>query len=140
MKKVDCMKTLTSSMHRTTAQGNALMEYVVPAAVILLSAGVLVTVTDATTVMADYFMAASGHTRASSLQGTTFKTAGLAENSYGSTDNGLKGFRSFAKVLNGQGVSTGEDGGGFFYLDSPTRSGARPTPSSSEQLFADTRP
>jgi hypothetical protein len=140
MKKVDSMKTLKLPMRRTASQGNALMEYVVPAAVILLSAGVLVTVTDATEIMADYFMSASGHTRASSLEGKTFKTLGLAENSYGNTDNGLKGFNSFAKVLDGQGASTGEDGGGFFYLDSPSRSGARPTPPNTEQLFADTSP
>ena len=134
------MKTLSLSMRRTASQGNALMEYVVPAAVILLSAGVLVTVTDATEIMADYFMSASGHTRESSLDGKTFKTLGLAENSYGNTDNGLKGFSSFAKVLDGQGTSTGEDGGGFFYLDSPSRTGARPAPPNTEQLFADTSP
>jgi hypothetical protein len=128
------MQQLRKTWRRPKAQGNALMEYAVPACIILFSAGVLLTVTDATTIMAEYFMTASGHTK-SSLSGTTFKTEGLATLSYGSVGNGLDGFTSFATVKDGSGAATGESAGGVFYSGSVTRTGARPVSPSTEYLF-----
>jgi hypothetical protein len=134
------MNTWTQSIRRASnrsnaLRGNALMEYVVPAAVILISAGVLVTVIDADKLMGEYFMSASGHTT-SSMSGTTLQTKGLAENSYGDIENGLGGFkRSFVLVLDGSGADTGEESGGPFYLDPANRTGGRQAPPSTEQLF-----
>ncbi len=122
--------------HRTMKahRGNALMEYAVPAAVILLSAGVLVTVTDATDVMAEYYLAASGRTT-SSLQGTTFKTEGLAQDSYGDAGNGLSGFSNFATVKDGSGGAVATSGGGLFFSGDYTRSGGRQASPSTEYLY-----
>ena len=101
--------------------GNALMEYVVPATVILLTAGVLMTLTDANEILAEYFLSASGRTT-SSLQGTTLQTTGLGENSYGDVANGMSGFTSFATSSAGAGTA-----GGTFYYGNVTRSGGRRT-------------
>ncbi len=110
------------------------MEYAVPAAIILISAGVLVTITDATDLMAEYFMSASGRTK-SSLEGTTFKTMGLAQDASGSTGNGLSGFQNFASLKDGSGGAAPTTGGGMFYAGNVTRSGGRAQPSSPEYLF-----
>lgn len=119
---------------RRLARGNALMEYAVPACIILFSAGVLLTVTDATSIMGEYFMSASGHTKAD-LSGTTFKTTGLAATAYGDTGNGLSGFTNFATVTDGSGAATGESAGGLFYSGNVSRTGARQAPTTTEALF-----
>jgi hypothetical protein len=111
------------------------MEYVVPAAVILLSAGVLTSIMDADTLLSSYFLSASGHTQ-DNMSGTKFETQGLAENSYGEIDNGYDGFSSFVKVRDGNGKLTGEDGGGIIYADIPDKT--RTVFSNPEQLFPDT--
>lgn len=126
------MSTRISARRPARSTGNALMEYVVPASVILLSAGVLTTVMDANTLMSSYFLSASGHTQAN-MSGTKFETQGLAENSYGDINNGLDGFSSFVTIRNGAGVPTGEDGGVLLYSDSPTNTGM--VSSNPEQLF-----
>lgn len=108
------------------------MEYAVPASIILISAGILVTITEANDLMAEYFMSASGRTKAS-LQGSTFKTQGLAEDAYGSAGNGLGGFQNFASLKDGDGGTAASTGGGLFYSGNVDRSGAQPT--SSEYLF-----
>lgn len=116
----------------TACRGNALMEYVVPASIILISAGVLVTITDATQLMAEYFLSASGRTKAS-LEGSTFKIQGLAEGVSGRTGNGLGGFQNFAGLKDGAGGAAPTTGGGMFYSGNVTHSGAQPA--SSEYLF-----
>lgn len=117
-------------IHRRAAQGgSALMEYAVPAALILLAAGVLMTIADTTGLMADFFLSASGRS-SSSLSGTTLQTNGLGENSYGNVDNGLSGFSSFGS----QGPVAGT-GGTSLYIGSVTRNGGRQSGSSSEYLF-----
>lgn len=128
------MKQLSQSLKRTRHRGNALMEYAVPASIILFSAGVLLTVTDATSIMGEYFMSASGHTK-SSLSGSTFKTDGLAASAYGDTDNGLSGFTKFATVTDGSGAATGESAGGLFFSGAVTRSGGRQASPSPEYLY-----
>jgi len=128
------MQQLRQFQPRSPARGNALMEYAVPACLILFSAGVMLTVTDATGIMGEYFMSASGHTK-SDLNGTTFKTNGLAETAYGDTGNGLEGFTSFASVTDGSGAATGESAGGLFYSGNVSRTGGRQSASTTEALF-----
>lgn len=115
-------------------QGNALMEYAVPAAIILLSSGVLMTVTDATEIMAEYFLSASGRTK-SSLQGSTFKTEGLAEDAYGDVGNGLAGFSNFASLKDGAGGAIATSGNALFFSGSVSRTGARTQAGSAEYLY-----
>lgn len=110
------------------------MEYAVPACVILFSAGVFLTVTDATSIMGEYFLSASGHTK-SSLNGSTFKTDGLATSAYGNLDNGLSGFTKFVTVTDGSGAATGESAGGMFYSGAVTRTGGRQPAPSAEVLY-----
>jgi len=109
--------------------GNALMEYVVPAAVILLGAGLLMTITDVTNLMADFFLSASGRS-SSSLSGTTLKTTGLDENSFGNVDNGMSGFTSFGSQAPNAGTP-----GSQLYIGAVTRSGARQSATDTEYLF-----
>lgn len=125
---------MTNRTRQSSAKGNALMEYAVPAALILLSAGVLVTITGATDIMAEYFMSASGRTKAS-LSGTTFKTKGLAEDAYGSPGNGLGGFSNFGGLTDGAGGAAAGAGGGMFYAGNANRNGGRQESGSSEYLY-----
>jgi hypothetical protein len=128
------MKQLRQHLKHVRHQGNALMEYAVPASIILFSAGVMLTVTDATSIMGEYFMSASGHTK-SSLSGSTFKTDGLGASAYGDMDNGLSGFTSFAAVTDGSGAATGEKAGGLFFSGAVNRSGGRQPSPSPEYLY-----
>lgn len=120
---------------RPTYRGNALIEYVVPAALLLFTAGVLATTTDLNKVLAEYYMAASGYTKAA-LAGGTFKTQALAGPGYGDPSNGKEGFNNaFATVLDGNNQATGESAAGTFYYGGISRSGARPAPTSTEYLY-----
>lgn len=112
--------------------GNALMEYVVPAVVLLISAGVLMTLVDTTGLMAQFYLSASGRT-SSSLAGTSLQTKGLGENAYGDVGNGLSGFTSFGKQAPKAGT-----GGTLLYIGQVTRTGGRGTPADPEYLFPNT--
>ena len=114
---------------RAKSRGNALMEYAVPAAVILLSAGILVTITDTTGLMAKFYLAASGRT-SSSLSGSTMTTKGLGENAFGDVNNGLSGFTSFGTLEPARG-----SGGSLLYIGQVTRTGARAAATDPEYLF-----
>lgn len=127
------MKSKTRHV-KASQRGNALMEYAVPAAIILLSSGLLITITDATDIMAEYFLSASGRTK-SSLQGGTFKTQGLAEDAYGDPGNGLSGFTNFAALKDGNGGTVASKGGGMFFSGGTSRTGARAQPTSQEYLY-----
>lgn len=108
--------------------GNALMEYVVPAAIILLSAGLLVTLADTSKLLGLYFLSASGRT-VGSLNGTTLKLKGLAENATGDSGIGLAGFSGsqFGSVSGGNSGTAG-----IFWSGTVTRTGGRYSGSSSE--------
>jgi hypothetical protein len=116
--------------------GNALMEYALPAAIILLSSGLLITLTGATNIMAEYYLSASGRS-ASSLQGSQFKTYGLAESAYGKTGNGFSAFGggNFVRLSNGSGATISSIGGAVFYLGEFKRQGARPSSPSADYLY-----
>ncbi len=121
--------TIITNQAASRQRGNALMEYALPAGVILLSAGLLVTVSDATGIMAEYYLSASGRTKAS-LQGRTFKTQGLADGAYGDASNGFAAFAGFAGLKDGAGGAVASAGGGLFYAgDASRKGGRRPSPS-----------
>jgi len=80
--------------------GNALMEYVVPAVLILASSGVLVTIADTTGLMPLLYLSSSGRD-ATSLTGTTLVTTGLDENAFGYVDNGSTGFTNYGSLSPG---------------------------------------
>lgn len=115
------------------SSGNALMEYAVPAAIILLSTGLLVTLTDTSKAMAWYFLSASGRS-AISLKGTTLETQGLVESATGDNGMGLQGFgrSSFGSVPGGAGGSGATP---VFYSGTVTRTGGRSGSASSEYLY-----
>jgi hypothetical protein len=117
---------------RASASGNALMEYAVPAGVLLVSVGIIATCTDVNKLMAEYFMAASGHTQ-SALSGTTYKTDALAGPGYGSVGNGSQGFSSFGSMSGGGGGGGG--GGGTMYYGAISRAGGRTPSPSAEYLY-----
>lgn len=81
--------------------GNALMEYALPMAIILVIAGVLATVMDINGIIGKYFMASSGNS-SSSLEGTTFKPKAFSGS--GSLGNGAGGFDGFGKQIDGNGT------------------------------------
>ncbi len=101
-------KTRTTRGKALAARGNALMEYVVPACVILIAAGVIATVGGINEIMADYFMAASGHTKAN-LAGSTFETKPMGEGAAAIMGNGMAGVSSSGTLYSG---SIGRTGGG----------------------------
>lgn len=72
-------------------RGNALMEYAVPAAIIVVSAGVLITIFDIQEIGADYFLAASGGTRAD-LSGSSYEYQSGNALMGGSAGTGAGGF------------------------------------------------
>lgn len=121
---------------RRISRGNSLMEYVVPTCAILFGAGLLMTLSNQTALVAKYFMAASGRSD-SSLTGSTFKTNGFADNTVGLSGNGLEGFPGtyFAQVSNGSGSSAEASQGGTFYASDGLRAGGRPAPASSDYLY-----
>jgi hypothetical protein len=90
------------------ARGNALMEYVVPACVILIAAGVIATVGGINEIMAEYFMAASGHTKAD-LAGNTFETKPMGEGAAATLGNGMAGVSAGGAIYGG---AIGRTGGG----------------------------
>lgn len=115
-------------------RGNALMEYVVPAGVILLSAGVLVTAGNAASVLGEYFLSASGHT-SDNLSGGVFKTNAMAAGAYGDVGNGQDGFTAFGGLLDGNLQPTGESAAGVFYLGDYSRTSGRKASTDPEYLF-----
>ncbi|HEY9686883.1 MAG TPA: hypothetical protein V6C52_07925 [Coleofasciculaceae cyanobacterium] len=95
---------------RRLNRGNALIEYVIPLAVLLVAVGILATIFDINAVIGEYFMAASGHTQ-SALQGGSFKTKPMSSTAIGAFSNGNKGFTaSFVALANGQGATITADG------------------------------
>lgn len=126
---------LKASLTARKASGNALMEYAVPASIILLSTGLLVTLTDTATIMTQYFLSASGRTTLN-LKGTTIETQGLAESARGDNGLGLEGFSSanFGKVSGARANKS------LYYSGTVTRSGGRSSPSSSEYLYDEQAP
>ncbi len=121
------------SLTRQKSSGNALMEYAVPATIILLSTGLFVTLTDTSKAMASYFLSASGRSTMS-LKGTTLETQGLAESATGDNGMGLQGFgrSSFAAVSGGAG---GTGATPAFYSGTVTREAGRTGSSSPEYLY-----
>lgn len=121
---------------RRPSRGNALMEYVVPASVILLTAGVLATATDITGLIGEYFMAATGHTSAN-LAGSTFRTRAIASNVKGLTGSGVGGFTSqqFARLVDGNGQAIGTPKNGTVFSMPITRAGGRLPSTNTEYLY-----
>jgi hypothetical protein len=124
---------LKPSLTAKRSSGNALMEYAVPASVILLSTGLFITLTDSSSLMAQYFLSASGRS-ATSLNGTTVETQGLAETATGETGMGYDGFTgaSFASVTGSSGTTAAAP---VFYAGTVTRVGERPDSPSPEYLY-----
>ncbi|WP_303674540.1 hypothetical protein [Vampirovibrio chlorellavorus] len=124
---------LKRSLRANKVSGNALMEYAVPASIILLSTGLLVTLADSSSLMAGYFLSASGRSTAS-LKGTTLETQGLAERATGDNGMGYEGFSgaSFASV---SGASAGAGASPVFYSGTVTRKGGRTQSPSPEYLY-----
>ncbi len=83
-------------------RGNSLMEYAVPAAIILLTVGVLSTFLDIQGLMGQYFSAASGHTR-SDMQGSTLNVTLNSANLAGQTGTGASGFDERIIITDGNG-------------------------------------
>lgn len=110
------------------------MEYVVPAGVILLSAGVLVTAGNAASVLGEYFMSASGYT-SDSLSGGVFKTDGMGSGVSGDTGNGQEGFSEFGGMLDGNLEPTGESAAGVFFVGDYSRTSSRKASTDPEYLF-----
>lgn len=132
------MRIRTQPQKRPAARGNALIEYAVPMVIILVSAGVIATITDIDDLLAEYFMAASGHTQAD-LSGSTFRVRPMSPANVSSDDvgNGFEAFNSYGTLLDGAGGSVSGGGSGIYFVGPVVRNGARPAPSSSEYLYAD---
>jgi hypothetical protein len=124
----------TRHCNRRAAHGQALWEYAVPMALILISAGVMVTMTDIDKVIADYFMAASGH-EASALSGGSFKMQVMGASASGATGNGGSGMTNFGKMQYADGTASGESAAGLMYALPVARSGARLPATSTEYLY-----
>lgn len=126
---------IARTRYRRTSGGSALMEYVVPAVLVLVLSGVIVTVTGIDKVLGQYFMAGSGYDK-SALTGTTFKTDSLAANATGDIGTGWQGFDSYGSVMDGSGKKVASSGGGgVFYSGAITRSGPRASSANPEYLF-----
>lgn len=98
-------------MRKNKFAGNSLMEYIVPAVIIIVTAGVLSTVLGIDKVLGQYFMSASGH-GSGSLVGSTFKAGSVGDGAKGSLGNGKGAFSSFATMTNGGGVASSWSGSG----------------------------
>ena len=120
--------------YRRSRTGNALMEYAVPAAMLLLTAGVAASALDAKGSIAGYFLAASGHTQ-TALTGGVFKTIALEGPGYGSTGNGQTGFTALATLMDGNNQVLPSTATGFFYNGSVSRAGNRVPSPSPEYLY-----
>jgi hypothetical protein len=117
------------------ALGNALIEYVVPATVLLMTAGVLLSATNVTSVIGGYFLAGSGH-GASDVSGGVLKTAALQGIGFGLVGNGREGFADkFATLLDGNGEPLPTTAEGFFYNGIVVRMAERTPSSSPEYLY-----
>jgi hypothetical protein len=110
------------------------MEYAVPAALLLLTAGVMASAMDVNASLAGYFLAASGHSQ-SALSGGIFKTVALEGPGVGSTGNGQDAFTTFATLLDGNDQPLPGTGAGVFYTAPVIRGGARPVSPSPEYLY-----
>ena len=88
--------------------GNALMEYALPAAIILVTAGVFATAFDIQNMIPKFFVASSGH-NTGAIQDKIFKPSELAEGARGSaTGDGSEGnFANFGTMVDGAGTSVG---------------------------------
>lgn len=122
------------SRARWRQRGNALMEYAVPASLLLLTAGVMSSALNVNGSIAGYFLAASGHSQ-SALSGGVFKTIALEEPGVGSTGNGQEGFTTFATLLDGNDQPLPVAGAGIFYTVPVIRGGGRPASLSPEYLY-----
>src|SRR6478609_1283118 len=116
---------------KRSARGNALLEYAVPMALLILAAGFISTVVDIKSIMAEYFMSGSGYTN-SALSGGTFKTSSMPKPAVSTAGNGSENMTSVASVTNGGGGASASTGSGFLGNGAWTRSGARQAPASSE--------
>lgn len=128
-------------MHRQTPptrsrqRGNALIEYGVPLTVLLVVTGALATSEQIRVLLADYFVAASGHTRAS-LSGSTFTPQQVGQPSGGQElGNGWQAFSAYAQLRNGQNQSLGQSGDGIFFAQPVLRAGARAASPDPEYLY-----
>jgi hypothetical protein len=129
--KVVCHQSLslTNGLTRPASSGSALLEYVVPAVALLVSAGVFMTLINTSGLMSDLYLASSGRT-SSSLAGTKLQTKGLGESAYGDVDNGLGGFTSFGTLSPVAGTS-----GTQLYIGQVSRGGGRTPASNPDYLF-----
>ena len=127
--KPDFRRKSSLQSTRNRASGNALMEYVVPAVLILASSGVLVTIADTTGLMPMLYLSSSGRD-ATSLTGTTLVTNGLDENSFGYVYNGSAGFTNYGSLSSASGGKMSN-----LYYGPVARFGSRVTGVDPDYLF-----
>lgn len=118
----------------TPFKGSALMEYVVPSTILLLTVGLVTTLTDINTLVADYFVASSGYTK-SDIVGNQFKLNGMINDVSYSLGNGMQAFNSYARVTDGNRNNVASSAAGTFYWGSVSREGGRKASGSNEYLY-----
>jgi len=128
-------------IRRRQHSGNALMEYAVPAAILLLTAGILATSTNLNGMLGEYFLSASGNTKAA-LSGGVFKPKAFSDNVTGNPKNGSDAFPGFpntpalGSLQNGDGTAAPSDGlGGIGYNAGPVGHSSAPPPTGPEALY-----
>ena len=95
-------------MRKKSSRGNALIEYALPAAVILLTCGVIGSLTGVNDLMADYFMSASGKTRSKLDAGTkTFKVDLTTSEKLGAGGDGSAKVQDSVVGIAAQGTTLG---------------------------------
>lgn len=108
---------------RRRAVGHSLVEYALPAAGVLVVAGVLATSVDITQHLSGYFVKSGGSDK-SALSGSTL-TIQTGAGASGSTDTGAAGFDNLGQLRDGVGGSIRIGGRNFTY-SGPVSRGSRP--------------
>jgi hypothetical protein len=119
---------------KSYARGNALLEYAVPMALLLLGGAFLSSVVDIKGLIAEYFMSGSGYTK-SALSGGTFKTNSMPKPAVATSGTGNEAMSSTASLTDGGGGSVPNKGVSFTATGAITRPGGRVAPSTTETLF-----
>ncbi len=123
-----------SATDKRKASGQALVEYVLPIALILIASGVLATSLDLNSLMGKYFMAAHGET-SSTINARTYNVTAMPMPESGATGTGMEGFNDFGQIQDGDGQDQGKFTTPRYYTDSAPRTGARPVATSTEYAF-----
>lgn len=92
-------------MIRRQNPGNAIMEYALPLAIVLVVCGVLATAGDIQKIMARFFMSASGHTQSDLKNGVLH--VDNRPDATTPTGNGSEGFTGLGGVTDGDGNRVG---------------------------------